>query len=88
MRISDSGVFSSCETLAMKSLFRRDARRSATTDSSTMPMPTAMITVETSTNSGLMTFCHSMVVSALTFSSSLAASRRFQAYRFGSNDPS
>ena len=39
MRISDSGVFSSCETLAMKSLFICEARRSARTDSQTTAQP-------------------------------------------------
>ncbi len=51
MRISDSGVFSSCETLAMKSLFICDARRSARTDSQTTPSPSAMMTVDTGTSS-------------------------------------
>ena len=51
MRISDSGVFSSCETLAMKSLFSCDARRSARIDSQTTPRPTAMITVDTGISS-------------------------------------
>ena len=46
MRISESGVLSSCDTLAIKSLFMREARRSATTASHTMPKPTAMMTVD------------------------------------------
>ena len=46
MRMSESGVFSSCDTLAMKSLFIREARRSATTASHTIPRPTPMIMVD------------------------------------------
>jgi hypothetical protein len=51
IRISDSGVFSSCETLAMKSLLSCDARRSARTVNQTTPRPTAMITVDTGISS-------------------------------------
>ena len=51
MRISDSGVFSSCETLAMKSLRSCEPRRSARTDSHSTPRPTAKITSDTGTSS-------------------------------------
>ena len=44
-RMIDSGVFSSWETFAMKSLFMREARRSALTARATMPRPTAMVAV-------------------------------------------